>query len=118
MFLASQDQASSPADLGLQLSSASHSRRLQGLTPHRNSISTLHLPYHHALASVIKARLETSPDSPPKQTPTSPHKMPTTDAPKLQAPMEAANPARLQTGEPRGEAIVTKQPVSDYLSVY
>lgn len=41
--------------------------------------------------------------------------MPTTDAPKMQAPMEAANPARLQTGEPGSHAVVTKQPVSDHL---
>lgn len=39
-------------------------------------------------------------------------KMPTTDAPKMQPPMEAAhpNPASLQTGG--GKAVVTSQPVS------
>ncbi|KAG7286820.1 hypothetical protein NEMBOFW57_009137 [Staphylotrichum longicolle] len=39
--------------------------------------------------------------------------MPTTDAPKMQAPMEAANPAHLQTGEPGSQAVVTKQPTSE-----
>jgi hypothetical protein len=43
-------------------------------------------------------------------------KMPATSAQfKQQAPMQAANPARLcaQPGEPGGERIVTKQPVSN-----
>jgi len=37
--------------------------------------------------------------------------MPTVDKPKLQAPMEAANPAPLQQ-QPGAEAIVATQPVS------
>ncbi|KAK4040138.1 hypothetical protein C8A01DRAFT_35825 [Parachaetomium inaequale] len=40
--------------------------------------------------------------------------MPTVNEPKLQAPMEAANPAQLQQpGEPGGKAVVATQPRSE-----